>query len=75
VPALTAPAPPGEKTARQDGAVGRCDDGSNETSEALGAIRAVPQPDDSMTQYSACRHASDPGTLAEAAARGSHCAR
>ena len=28
-----------------------------------------------MTQYTACRYTSDPGTLAEAAARGSLCAQ
>jgi 8-oxo-dGTP pyrophosphatase MutT (NUDIX family) len=38
-------------------------------------VPVVPQPDDSMTQYTACRYASDPGALAEAAARGSLCAQ
>lgn len=38
-------------------------------------VPAVPQPDDSMTQYTACRYTSDPGTLADAAARGSLCAQ
>jgi hypothetical protein len=38
-------------------------------------VPAVPQPDDSMTQYTACRYTSDPATLAEAAARGSLCAQ
>jgi hypothetical protein len=28
-----------------------------------------------MTQYAACRYTDDPGTLAEAAARGSLCAQ
>jgi hypothetical protein len=38
-------------------------------------VPAVPQPDDSMTQYTACRYTADPGTLAAAAARGSLCAQ
>jgi hypothetical protein len=38
-------------------------------------VPAVPQPDDSMTQYTACRYTSDAGTLADAAARGSLCAQ
>jgi ADP-ribose pyrophosphatase YjhB (NUDIX family) len=41
----------------------------------LGGAPAVPQPDQSMTQYTACRYTADPGTLAEAAARGSLCAQ
>jgi 8-oxo-dGTP diphosphatase len=41
----------------------------------LGGVPVVPQPDDSMTQYTACRYTADPGTLAEAAARGSLCAQ
>ncbi|MCW2935914.1 MAG: MutT/nudix family protein [Actinomycetia bacterium] len=36
---------------------------------------AVPQGDSSVTQYTACRYAADPGELAEAASRGSLCAR
>jgi hypothetical protein len=40
-----------------------------------GGVPAVPQPGDSMTQYTACRFTADPGTLAEAAARGSLCAQ
>jgi hypothetical protein len=36
---------------------------------------AVPQPDESMTQYTACRFTADLGDLAEAAARGSACAQ
>jgi hypothetical protein len=35
----------------------------------------VPQPDESMTQYTACRFTTDPADLAEAAARGSLCAQ
>ncbi len=38
-------------------------------------VPSVPQPDTSMTQYTEFRFASDPRTLAEAAARGSLCAR
>jgi 8-oxo-dGTP diphosphatase len=41
----------------------------------LAGVPAVPQPDDSMTQYTECRYTADPGTLAEAAARGSLCAQ
>jgi ADP-ribose pyrophosphatase YjhB (NUDIX family) len=36
---------------------------------------AVPQPDDTMTQYAACRFTADPAVLAAAAARGSLCAQ
>lgn len=36
---------------------------------------AVPQPDKSMTQYTACRFTSDTAALHEAAARGSLCAQ
>jgi hypothetical protein len=67
-----------EKTAREDGAVRRWDDGNDEASEALGGSRhraAVPQPDDSMTRYTGCRYTRDPGALSEAVARGSLCAR
>jgi hypothetical protein len=35
---------------------------------------AVPQPDASLTQYTACRFTADRAVLAEAAARGSLCA-
>jgi hypothetical protein len=35
----------------------------------------VPQPDASMTQYTACRITADPAVLDEAAARGSVCAQ
>jgi ADP-ribose pyrophosphatase YjhB (NUDIX family) len=35
----------------------------------------VPQPDASLTQYTACRFTADPAVLAEAAARGSLCAQ
>jgi 8-oxo-dGTP diphosphatase len=36
---------------------------------------SVPQPDASLTQYTACRFTADPAVLAEAAARGSVCAQ
>jgi 8-oxo-dGTP diphosphatase len=36
---------------------------------------AVPQPDASLTQYTACRFTADPADLAQAAARGSLCAQ
>jgi hypothetical protein len=36
---------------------------------------SVPQPDASVTQYTAWRYTADPGDLAEAASRGSLCAR
>jgi len=38
-------------------------------------IPAVPQPDASLTQYTACRFTTDLADLAEAAARGSLCAQ
>ncbi len=38
-------------------------------------IPAVPQPDESLTQYTECRYTADPGALADAAARGSLCAQ
>ena len=38
-------------------------------------VPVVPQPDGSMTQYTACRFTADPEVLAEAAARGSVCAQ
>jgi len=38
-------------------------------------VPAVPQSDNSVTQYTAWRYTRDPGTLAEAAARGSLCAQ
>ena len=41
----------------------------------LRGVPAVPQPDGSLTQYTACRYAEGPGALAEAAARGSLCAQ
>jgi 8-oxo-dGTP diphosphatase len=40
-----------------------------------GGIPSVPQPDASVTQYVEWRYAADPAELAEAADRGSLCAR
>jgi ADP-ribose pyrophosphatase YjhB (NUDIX family) len=62
----------GEKTAHRGGYVLRLADYA---ATVLAGVPTVPQPDDSMTQYTACRYTSDPGTLAEAAARGSLCAQ
>jgi hypothetical protein len=36
---------------------------------------SVPQPDTSLTQYTACRFTANPADLAEAAERGSACAQ
>jgi uncharacterized protein len=41
----------------------------------VGGIPSVPQPDASVTQYVDWRYTVDPAVLAEAAARGSLCAR
>lgn len=62
----------GEKTAARGGYVLRLAD--YEATVSAG-VPAVPQPDMSVTQYTACRFTADPGDLAEAAARGSLCAR
>ena len=62
----------GEKTADRGGYRLRLADYA---ATILAGVPAVPQPDDSMTQYTACRYTGDPGTLAEAAARGSLCAQ
>jgi 8-oxo-dGTP diphosphatase len=62
----------GEKTADRDGYVLRLADYE---ATILSGAPAVPQADGSMTQYTACRYTADPGTLAEAAARGSLCAQ
>lgn len=40
-----------------------------------GGTVSVPQPDASMTQYTQARFTADPGILAEAAGKGSVCAR
>jgi len=62
----------GEKTADRGGYLLRLADYE---ATVLHGVPAVPQPDHSMTQYTACRYTSDPATLAEAAARGSLCAQ
>ena len=62
----------GEKTADRGGYVLRLAD--YEATVAAGTP-AVPQPDQSVTQYTACAYTTDPGTLAEAASRGSLCAQ
>jgi 8-oxo-dGTP diphosphatase len=41
----------------------------------VSGVPGVPQPDASLTQYSACRFTADPAVLGEAAARGSVCAQ
>jgi hypothetical protein len=41
----------------------------------VAGVPAVPQPDQSMTQYTACRFTSDAASLLEAAAHGSLCAQ
>lgn len=69
---LAAGARIGEKTADRGGYVLRL--AGYEATVRAGAP-AVPQPDDSMTQYTACAYTADPGALAEAAARGSLCAQ
>ena len=62
----------GEKTADRGGYLLRLADYA---ATIVAGVPAVPQPDDSVTQYTACRYTSDVGTLAEAAARGSLCAQ
>lgn len=62
----------GEKTADRGGYLLRLADYE---ATVLAGVPAVPQPDDSITQYTECRYTADAGPLAEAAARGSLCAR
>jgi hypothetical protein len=62
----------GEKAADRGGYVLRLADYE---ATVLAGVPAVPQPDQSMTQYAECRYTADPGTLADAAARGSLCAQ
>ena len=62
----------GEKTADRGRYVLRLADYA---ATIVAGVPVVPQPDDSVTQYTACRYTSDPGTLAEAAARGSSAPR
>ena len=69
---LAAGARIGEKTADRGGYVLRLADYE---ATILDGVPAVPQPDESMTQYTEARFTADPGTLAEAAARGSLCAQ
>jgi 8-oxo-dGTP diphosphatase len=40
-----------------------------------GGTPSVPQADATVTQYTACRYTAEPADLAEAASRGSLCAR
>ena len=62
----------GEKAADRGGYVLRLADYE---ATVLAGAPAVPQPDESMTQYTECRYTADPATLADAAARGSLCAQ
>lgn len=62
----------GEKTADRGPYVLRLADYE---ATVLAGTPAVPQPDGSMTQYTACAYATEPGALAEAASRGSLCAQ
>jgi ADP-ribose pyrophosphatase YjhB (NUDIX family) len=62
----------GEKTADRGGYRLRLADYE---ATVLAGVPAVPQPDQSMTQYTECRYTADPAALAEAAARGSLCAQ
>jgi 8-oxo-dGTP diphosphatase len=62
----------GEKTADRDGYLLRL--AGYEATIASGEP-GVPQPDASVTQYTACRFTADPAVLDEAAARGSACAQ
>ena len=62
----------GEKTADRGGYLLRLADYE---ATILDGVPAVPQPDESMTQYTECRYTADPATLADAAARGSLCAQ
>jgi hypothetical protein len=62
----------GERSADRGGHVLRLADYE---AAIVAGVPAVPQPDRSMTQYTACRFTSDKATLQEAAARGSLCAQ
>jgi hypothetical protein len=62
----------GEREAAQGGAVIRL--AEYEAVITAGAP-SVPQPDASVTQYTAWRYTAEPGDLAAAAGRGSLCAR
>jgi ADP-ribose pyrophosphatase YjhB (NUDIX family) len=69
---LAAGARIGEKTADRGGYVLCLADYE---ATILDGVPAVPQPDESMTQYTACQYTADLGTLTQAAARGSLCAQ
>jgi hypothetical protein len=62
----------GEKTADRGGYLLRLADYE---AVLVSGEPGVPQPDASMTQYTACRFTADPAVLDEAAARGSVCAQ
>jgi hypothetical protein len=62
----------GEKTADRDGYLLRLADYE---AVIVSGDPWVPQPDASVTQYTACRFTADPAVLDEAAARGSVCAQ
>jgi 8-oxo-dGTP diphosphatase len=62
----------GEKTADQGGYLLRLADYE---AVIVSGEPWVPQPDASVTQYTACRFTADPAVLDEAAARGSVCAQ
>jgi 8-oxo-dGTP diphosphatase len=62
----------GEQTADRGGYLLRLADYE---ATIVSGVPGVPQPDASMTQYTACRFTADPAALRDAAARGSVCAR
>ena len=62
----------GEKTADRGGYLLRLADYE---ATVVSGVPGVPQPDASLTQYTACRFTADPAVLGEAAARGSVCAQ
>jgi len=62
----------GEQTADRGGYLLRLADYE---ATIVSGVPGVPQPDASMTQYTACRFTADPAVLREAAARGSVCAQ
>jgi hypothetical protein len=62
----------GEQTADRGGYLLRLADYE---ATIVSGVPRVPQPDASLTQYTACRFTADPAVLGEAAARGSVCAR
>ena len=62
----------GEVRGTQDGAALRL---AEYEAVITGGAPSVPQADAAVTQYTACRYTADPADLAEAAGRGSLCAR